>query len=170
MSCPLPQAAGNAKIQVGTKEPADIIRDVNQAFETIAKWRKNVFRLPSGSTGKHFTQAKAQMYAEYGERSPMECIALKAAAIMTPLLLQQPAAKPAYRDNVKHLARRLEQWKAGNIRELLKEGCTIQNQLENSTKSPSDTALSKRFATLVFNNNLKGAMSLLTERAKGGVL
>ena len=165
-----PKLPETPKFKWGTKEAPEFIRDVNQAFDVIAKWRKNVFRLPSGSAGKHFTQAKAEMYAAYGERSPMECIALKAAAIMAPLLLQQPAAKPAYRDNVKHLARRLELWQAGNIRELLKEGCQIQNQLENSTKSPSDTALSKRFATLVFNNNLKGAMSLLTNQAKGGVL
>ena len=62
----------------------------------------------------------------------------------------------AYRDNVKYLARRLELWQSDNIRELLMAGCLIQNQFENSTKSPSVTVLSKRFATLVFHNNLKG--------------
>jgi hypothetical protein len=41
---------------------------------------------------------------------------------MAPLLLQQPAGKPAYRENVKHLTRRLQLWEAGSIRELIKEG------------------------------------------------
>ena len=117
-----PKLPETPKFKWGTKEAPEFIRDVNQAFDVIAKWRKNVFRLPSGSAGKHFTQAKAEMYEAYGERSPMECITLKAAAIMAPLLLLQPADKPAYRDNVKYLARRLELWQAGKIRELLKQG------------------------------------------------
>ena len=91
------------------------------------KWRKNVFKLPSGQSGKHFTQSLSRLYAAYGERSPIESVALKAAAIITPLLLQQPSGKPTYRDNVNHLSRRLLLWDDGNIKELL-EGQTIQAQ------------------------------------------
>jgi hypothetical protein len=100
----------------------------------------------------------------------MECISLKAAAILAPLLLQQPAGKPNYRDNVTHLTRRLLLWEEGKIEELLKEGTTIQEQLTASKKLMNDSALAKRFATMVFNNNFKGAMSLVTEKGKGGIL
>src|SRR5437763_1728144 len=33
-----------------------------------------------------------------------------------------------------------------------------------------DSALSKRFAAMVFNNNLRGAVALVTEKGKGHVL
>jgi hypothetical protein len=100
----------------------------------------------------------------------MECIALKAAAILAPLTLQQPMGKPTYRDNIGHLTRRMQLWDEGNIKELLREGATIQAQLKASNKAPDDATLAKRFATMVFNNNLKGAMSLVAEKGKGGVL
>ena len=154
----------------GSKEAHELIRDVEQAYEVIIKWRKNVFKLPSGQCGKQFTQTLGLLLAAYGEKGPLECIAIKAAAILTPLLLQKPAGKPTYRDNVNHLSRRLQLWDAGNFKELLREGGTIQAQLESSHKAPDDTTLAKRFASMVFNNNLKGAMSLVTEKGKGGVL
>jgi hypothetical protein len=56
------------------------------------------------------------------------------------------------------------------IKELLREGSTIQAQLKQPTKVVDDTTLAKRFATMVVNNNFKGAMSLVTEKGKGGIL
>ena len=153
-----------------SRNGADFIKDVNCAYEITTKWRKNVFKLPSGNTGKLFTKALSRLYEAYDARSPLECIALKAAAIITPLLLQQPAGRPTYRDNVQHLTRRLKLWEEGMIDDLLNEGATIQAQLVKSKKAVDDTTLAKRFATMVFNNNFKGAMSLVTEKGKGGVL
>ena len=154
----------------GSRDGADFINDVDRAYEITTKWRKNVFKLPSGHAGKLFTSALARLYDAYGSRSPLESIALKAVSIVTPLLLQQPAGKPTYRENVNHLTRRLKLWDEGNIDALIKEGETIQDQLTKSRKSIDDSTLAKRFATMVFNNNFKGAMSLVTEKGKGGVL
>jgi hypothetical protein len=154
----------------GLRDAYDFIKDVERAYEIITKWRKNIFKLPSGHSGKHFTQALSKLFAAYGERSPLESISLKAAAIITPLLLQQPLGKPTYRDNVNHLSRRPQLWEEGNIKELLKEGGTIQAQLAASKRTVDDSTLAKRFATMVFNNNFKGAMSLVTEKGKGGIM
>ena len=57
-----------------------------------------------------------------------------------------------------------------NIKELIKEGSTIQAQLKASGRELDDTALAKRFASMVFNNNLKGAMALVAEKSKGGIM
>ena len=89
---------------------------------------------------------------------------------MAPLLLQQASGKPSYKRNAAHLERRLSLWEAGSISALLSEGETIQRQLIASKKALSETTLAKRFATMVFNNNFKGAMSLLAEKGKGGGL
>ena len=56
------------------------------------------------------------------------------------------------------------------VDELVKEGATIQSQLVKSKQGIDDSTLAKRFATMVFNNNFKGAMSLVVEKVKGGVL
>jgi hypothetical protein len=154
----------------GTRDAVDFISDVNWAYETTTKWRKNVFKLPSGQSGKQFTNTLTRLYDAYGSRSPIESVAFKAAAILAPLMLQQPSGKPTYRDNVNHLTRRLKLWEEGNVRDLITEGETIQQQLKKCKKSVDDTTLAKRFATMVFNNNFKGAMSLVTEKGRGGVL
>ena len=133
-------------------------------------WRKNVFKLPSGAAGKKFVQLLTNLYLAWGERSPLESIAMKAAAVMVPLLLQQPKGKSTYRENATHLIRRMALWEDGCISELLKEAETIQQQLTSSHKVLDDASLSKRFATMVFNNNFKGAMSLVMEKGKGGIL
>ena len=154
----------------GSRTGVDFCKDIDRAFEVTTKWRKNVFKLPSGAETKHFLQCLTRLYTAFGDRSALECITFKAAAVIVPLLLQQCVGKPNYGENRRHLARRLELWEAGNIDELLREGKTIQDRLAKSAKSVSDSSLSKRFATMVFNNNLKGAVSLVTDKAKGRVL
>ena len=145
------------------------IDSIEVAYEITTKWRKNTFKLPSGSSGKLFTKALTRLYEAYGQKSPLECIALKAAAVITPLLLQQPSGKPTYRESAVHLLRRLKLWDEGKIGELISECKTIQAQLSKSSKVMNDTTLAKRFATMIFNNNYKGAMSLVTSKGKGGV-
>jgi len=51
----------------------------------------------------------------------------------------------------------------------LREGTTVQERLQNEAHA-SDATLPRRFATMVFNNNFKGAMSLIAEKGKGGIL
>ena len=154
----------------GMREATDIITDIEKAYEETTKWRKNVFKLPSGLTGKHFTQELSRLYTSYAQKSPQECIALKAAAIITPLLLQQPSGKPSYKKNKENLERRLALWHAGDINKLRLECETIQKQLVSSKKAPNDSTLAKKFANMVFNNNFKGAISLIANKGKGGVL
>ena len=69
---------------------------------------RNLFDIPSGSAGKHFTQALSRFFADYANKTPLERIALRAAAILGPLLLQKVTVKSTYKENVKHLERRLE--------------------------------------------------------------
>ena len=140
---PLFAAMSSPVFKWGPRDAADFIKDIDHAYEITTKWRKNIFKLPSGQSGKQFTQALSRLFVAYGERSPIECIALKAAAVITPLLLQQPSGKPTYKDNVNHLTRRLVLWDDGKIRELLKEGTTIQAQLTASTKTMDDSTRKK---------------------------
>jgi len=114
---------------LGPRDAAEFTSDILRAYELTCTWRKNVFKLPSGAAGKKFTQLLSSLYLAWGERSPLESIALKAAAIMVPLLLQQPKGKTSYRENAGHLQRRMALWEEGNITELIDEAVTIQQQL-----------------------------------------
>ena len=93
----IPHSAPNFKW--GERDSGDFIKDVHWAFEITSGWRKNVFKLPKGSAGKHFTQALSKLYLSYAERTALECVSLKAASIIVPLLLQQPASKTSYKEN-----------------------------------------------------------------------
>ena len=118
--------------------------------------------------GKHFTQALSRLFTAYANKTPLEHVALRAAAILGPLLLQKVAVKSTYKENVKHLERRLEMWRKGEIRELVAEAETIQSRLSSSQKVQLDEgAVAKRFANMVFHGNLKKAMRMITEKAKG---
>ena len=64
----------------GEREAKCVITEIDEAFEKIVVWRKNVFKLPSNHSGKHFTQELSRLFLAFAEKSPLECIALKAAA------------------------------------------------------------------------------------------
>ena len=49
-----------------TRDAVDFMADVNWAYETTTKWRKNVFKLPSGQSGKHFTSALTRLLGLLG--------------------------------------------------------------------------------------------------------
>ena len=52
----------------------------------------------------------------------------------------------------------------------VRECKTIQSQLVKSGRALDDSTLAKRFATMVFNNNYKGALSLIASKSKEGIL
>ena len=98
----LPMAASTFKWAPGC-DGKTFIASIDNAYEIVTKWRKNVFKLPSGHSGKSFTKALTRLYEGYALRSPLECIDFKAAAVIALLLLQQPSGKPIYRETCTHL-------------------------------------------------------------------
>jgi hypothetical protein len=91
---------------------------INDAYEEIVNWKRNVFLVPSGRVGKSFIQELARIYQAFADTSPLECIALKACSVMQSLLLQKPFVKSKTKDHVCYLERRLKQWLKGDIKAL----------------------------------------------------
>ena len=91
---------------------------------------------------------------------------------MPSLLPQKPHAKAGSKDFSQHLSHRLTLWKAGNIKELLEEANTIQARLPKLRKQRAMTTLklNRRFAALISKGEIHAAISLITERGKGGAL
>ena len=66
---------------------------MDQAYEQIVLWKRNLFLVPSGKAGKEFVAEIARLYNAYADASSLECIALKSVSVMQALLLQKPYAK-----------------------------------------------------------------------------
>ena len=111
----------------GTIEGSDFVNRVIAAYDEVVHWRRNSFVVPLGKVGKGFVQELACLFRSYGEKSALECIALKAAMLCCTLLFQKPHPNAFSRDFISFLQRRLPLWKQGNIENLLLEGCTVQH-------------------------------------------
>ena len=97
----------------------------------MVHWRRNLFQVPSGSTGKAFVSELAPLFQAYADSSSLECIAMKATTIMQ--ILQKPSRTSKSKDHVAQLQRRMELWLDGDVQALLDEGKCIQKQLGKAT-------------------------------------
>ena len=75
-------------------------QQITRSYEEIVKWKRNVFLVPSGKVGKSFIQELARLYQAYADESPLECIALKACAVMQCLLLPKPHSKSKTKEHI----------------------------------------------------------------------
>ena len=70
-------------------DSASIQKSIESVYEKVVHWRANLFKVPSGNSGKALVMELSKLYEAFGVGSAMECIALKAACIMPSLLLQR---------------------------------------------------------------------------------
>ena len=96
-------------------------------------------------------------------------MALKAAMILPALLLQKPHARSRTKEHTKHLERRLNLWKDGDLVSLLDEGQAIQSRLAreyNGQSSPSDQ-LTRKFTKLMMEGKVRAALRLIADNNTG---
>ena len=154
----------------GEKSADVFIGDINNAYEKLVYWRKNVFKLPSGSSGKNFIKECTRLIISWTSKSAIRPIALKCLMTMPALLLKKPSKSSKSKDHVEALKRRLELWLKGDINELVLECETIQNRMKTSVRSTSIDAVSKQFASLMKTGKVNAAVKLITNNMDGGIL
>ena len=122
-------AAGDGEIAAGEEEAPDAvlnaqwgelkgaeIRDaVTKAYYTTARWKRNIFYLPSGQAGQTFIEEVTKVIHKFNSDSALAPVALMMVSIMFPLLLQKPSAKSKTADHIKYLDRRLTYWREGRV-------------------------------------------------------
>ena len=94
------------------------VHALDDACEEIVSWRRNIFILPTGKVGKAFIKELARLYQAYADKSPLECIALKACSVMQSVVLQKLHAKSKTEDHIAGLERRLSLWNEGKIQRI----------------------------------------------------
>ena len=141
---------------------------IEEAYSQIVHWRLNLFKVPTGSSGKQFVAELACLYEAIATESALESVALIAAMALPALMLQKPHAKSKVKEHITCLRRRLLLWEKGEIAELLKEGRVIQRSLQNSAPSRNageEAKVAHKFSDMMMEGKVRAALQLLTKEA-----
>ena len=163
------------KISFSPKQPcnsvpgAQFVEIVENVYNEIVKWRKNLYKLPSGNSAKLFIRELTYWLEQFNNDMEYQCIALKVFMILPCLLLQKPSRNSKAKDHALKLNERLGMWKDGKIMDIMSECRQIQHQLKSGKQRTSeDTA--RIFSKLVFSGKINAALKFLSSEADNGVL
>ena len=154
----------------GNVSSCDIELLINDIYNKVVYWKKNVFKVPSGASGKRYIREVTRLISSWTSDSPLKQIPIKANMIMPSLLLQKPNKNSKAKDHAAALERRLKFWNEGNLDELYHEANTIQQNLKFVLTKETVANLSKRFGKLMENGNINSALKLVTNNMTGGIL
>ena len=139
-------------------------------YNEIVHWKRNVFLIPSGATGKDFVSELARLLQAYADESSLESIGLKASMVMQVLLLQKPSPRSKAKDHATCLRRRLEMWRNGDIEELYLECKCLQSRMTGPPLPIDNERISRTFSKLMMLGKTKSALQFLFRKADEGVL
>ena len=145
-------------------------KDLEEAYNQIVYWSKNIFMVPTGVAGKNFIDEISRLLNLRTNNKPLKNIALKAIHVMPALLLKKPSKKLKAKDYLKALVRRLRLWEERNITELVNESNTIQSTLPSTNNQMNIEKLSSQFKQLMGKSNVNGALYLLTNNMSNETL
>ena len=152
----------------GDLDGTDFRGEIENAYEEVVHWRRNIFMVPSGKVGEQFVAELSSLYESYGRSDARESIAMIAAMTMPALLLQKPHHKSKCKEHIKVLTRRLEEWKKGNISSLLREGrCIQQRLLVKKRKGTPEDDLVKKFTKFMRQGRVRSAIHTLSKQEAG---
>ena len=85
-------------LQIDTT-PTSIENQINLAYKEVVKYRRNIFCVPKGPTGKDFVREMTKLIVSWNTKPTT----LKQLIIMPSLLLQNPSPKYKVAENRDHL-------------------------------------------------------------------
>ena len=150
-------------------DPKLFVQNINQIYEDMVSWRKNLFSLPTGKAGKYFVGLISEWISHYNKSDTFQSISMKVVMILPNLLLQKPSSKSKASDHTKFLEERLKLWEQGKVMELFKECKMLQKKLLTGKRKSLDD-LNKIFTKLVLEGKPSAALKFLEENAENAVL
>ena len=150
-------------------DKATFIQNIHEIFEATLTWKKNLFLVPTGKSGKEFIKLKTQWLQKFNNGSPFQHHAMKVFHILPNILLQKPSATSKARDHSNALETRLQMWSEGRIMELFKDNRVIQQKLSNRPKRSSHD-INRIFTKLMFEGKVGSALKFIDENAENSVL
>ena len=147
----------------------DFKKLVDEIYDEIVTWKKNVFMIPTGKAGKSFISLLRFWLEEFNKDTSFKAIAMKVFMILPCLLLQKPSANSKSAEHTRKLEHRLQLWETGKFNDILQEGKLIQKRLtESKRRTPIETG--KVFARLMLQGKVNAALRFLSDKGDNEVL
>ena len=146
-----------ANARWGLLKGYEIREKVAKAYQTVTRWKRNLFYLPTGKAGEGFIIEVTKVINQFNAGGAFESVSLMMVTIMFPLLLQKPAPNSKSADHVRYLEKRLGMWKEGDLISLINEGKAIQNRMTQKKKTKCDSD-EKRFVKLMEQGKISAAL------------
>ena len=128
--------------------------EINDIYNEVVHFRRNIFNLPSGMAGKHFIEELTFWLRQFNSNSYLNSVALKAFMMLPSVILQKLSATSKSKEHSMSLERRLALWRQGDLNMLMKEIRFIQDRFVNSKRARSVEDISR---TLVFQEKTYGS-------------
>ena len=155
-------------VPYGEINGTDFVKAIDDVYDEIVQWRKNLFKLPSGKASKTFINELTTWVEHFNKNSEFQCIALKVFMVLPNLILQKPSKTSKAKDHLKKVEERMTSWKEGKIYELVQECRIIQHRMMTSKRrNMEETA--RIFAKLMFQGKVTAALKLLKSDSENGV-
>ncbi len=90
---------------------------------------------------------------------------MKAVAVISHLLLQKPHRRSSEAENRKHLVRRLDLWRHGELDALYDDVSTLQASLKHNPAGAGKDNLIRSFTNLELTGKVNAALRLITEKS-----
>ena len=137
------------------------ISDITDAYNEITTWKKNVFLVPYGKTGRDFIDQITMHINDWNSGLENQHVSLKAVFVLLAVGLQKPNQKSKAKDHQDALSKRLALWKEGEISKLIREGRIIQSRI-GKFKGSNQPDKAKIFAKLVLEGQTTSNGGVLT--------
>ena len=144
--------------------------EINNIYNEVVHFRRNIFNLPSGGAGKHFIEELTFWLKQFNSNSDLNPVALKAFMVLPSVILRKPSATSKTKEHSVAIERRLALWRQGDLNMLMKEIRFILDRFVNSKRARSFEDISRIFAKFVFQGKLTAAIKLLDKENSSGLL
>ena len=113
---------------------------IDNIYDEIVHWRKNLFKLPSDTAGRSFISLLTNRLDHFNRGTEFRRIALKVFMVLLCLLLQKPSRRSKSKDHSKKLEERQQLWNEGRIDELMRENRIIQSLVNSTNRTQEDSS------------------------------
>ena len=73
---------------------------LNSSYDEVVHWKPNLFLDPFGSAGTSFVIEVSRLFQSFTDSSSLECVSMKAIALIQILLLQKPSKISKTKDHI----------------------------------------------------------------------
>ena len=154
----------------GDRTNEELRKIVDEMYEEIVFWRKNLFKLPSGAAGKRYIREQTRLINIWVDNmAELSDFSIKMAMCMPAILLQKPSRKSTSKQHTEYLKKRMNLWESGMFDELLTEARSIQEKLETNNKYENIDHKAKVFAKLMLQGKVNAALKVLQKSSELGI-